>query len=406
MLFPLHSLPRILYLGDVPVEASHHGSALLFRLFEGFPPDRLRIIECDYCPSQEERRLPGIDYVSLPTGRQRLLNSRFHGLYSGWLSWTAPARAARARTLLSGFDPQAIVSVAHGFGWLTAASLARALGVPFHLIVHDDWPRLSGIVSSLKDWLDRQFAASYHQACTRLCVSPSMAEAYESRYGVSGSVLYPSRSSSCPVFEESAPRLGQEHPEFVVGYGGNSNPEVILCLQDLGKSLPSARIQFSVFGPFDEQRQRELGMPSGSVTFHGLIPFQNMIHELREAADLLFMPMPFDKDSRENMIVSFPSKLADYTAIGLPILIYGPPYCSAVRWAREHTGVAEIVDRQNSGDLAAAVARLQNEPALRIELARRALEVGRLCFSHETVQEIFLKALRSELPSGARVVTL
>lgn len=398
--------PRMLYLGDVPVEASHHGSALLFRLFEGFSPDRLLIIECDLCPSQMERRLPGIHYLSLPTGWQRLLNSRVHSAYSAWLSWRAPARAARAETLLAGFKPEAIVSVAHGYGWLTAASLARALDVPFHIIVHDDWPRLSGIAPVLVDWLDRQFSASYRQARVRFCVSPSMAENYELRYGVFGSVLYPSRSSTCPVFEAPAPRLGQPQPEFVVGYGGNSNPDVIGCLRDLLTGLSFARIPVSIFGPFDEQRQRELRLASANATFHGLIPFQEMIHELRETADLLFLPMSFEEHSRENMIVSFPSKLADYTAIGLPILIYGPPHCSAVRWAREHPGVAVIVDRQNPEDLAAAVMRLRNEPELRLNLAQRALEVGRMCFSHEKVQERFVKALRGEVPHSARTFAL
>ena len=38
-------LPRLLYVGDVPVEASYHGSALLHRLLVNYPPDRLSVIE-------------------------------------------------------------------------------------------------------------------------------------------------------------------------------------------------------------------------------------------------------------------------------------------------------------------------------------------------------------------------
>ena len=186
--------PRILYLADVPVEASHHGSTLLHRLFEGYPKDRLRIIESDLLVSQPVRRLPGVTYGSLETGRRRWLNSRLHGPYTAWLSWTAPARAHRARALLAGFQPEAVMTVAHGFGWLTAASLAQDLRVPLYLIVHDDWPRIAGIAPILRGWLDRRFATVYRQAFIRWCVSPSMVEEYERRYDVAGLVLYPSRS--------------------------------------------------------------------------------------------------------------------------------------------------------------------------------------------------------------------
>ena len=46
------TLPRLLYIGDVPVEASYHGSALLYRLLQTYPPDRLRIIEAGLAASQ------------------------------------------------------------------------------------------------------------------------------------------------------------------------------------------------------------------------------------------------------------------------------------------------------------------------------------------------------------------
>ncbi len=46
------SHPRLVYAGDVPVEASFHGSALLYRLLADWPADRLMIIECGVVDSQ------------------------------------------------------------------------------------------------------------------------------------------------------------------------------------------------------------------------------------------------------------------------------------------------------------------------------------------------------------------
>ena len=91
------------------------------------------------------------------------------------------------------------------------------------------------------------------------------------------------------------------------------------------------------------------------------------------------------------MEMAFPSKLADCTATGLPLLIYGPSYCSAVVWARENQGVAEVVEAESH--LGEAIKRLANDPAHRVSLGKRALEVGREYFTHDRVQEVFSAAL-------------
>src|SRR5205823_2611554 len=145
--------------------------------------------------------------------------------------------------------------------------------------------------------------------------------------------LYPSRSSDCPVFEAKESRLLESQEQLVIGYAGNSGPDVVACLRDLASTLAVVNARVSVFGPFGKCVQQQLLAISPELTFHGIIPAQEMMRELRASADLLFVPMAFDTVARDNMIVSFPSKLADCTAVGLPILIYGPPYCSAVRWA-------------------------------------------------------------------------
>ena len=69
--------PRLLYIGDVPVEASYHGSALLHRLLSDYPPERLCIVE-SATPSLLSRRLSSVNYHSYPIAKQRWLNTRFH----------------------------------------------------------------------------------------------------------------------------------------------------------------------------------------------------------------------------------------------------------------------------------------------------------------------------------------
>ena len=115
--------------------------------------------------------------------------------------------------------------------------------------------------------------------------------------------------------------------------------------------------------------------------------------QLRKEAHGLFVPMSFDAADRTNMELAFPSKLADYTSVGLPLLIYGPPYCSAVAWARANACVGEVVTTDEGVDLSQALERLARDPLWRVELGRRAIEVGRQHFAHEAVQKIFDRAV-------------
>ena len=115
---------------------------------------------------------------------------------------------------------------------------------------------------------------------------------------------------------------------------------------------------------------------------------------MREESQVLFLPMTFETREKPNMQVSFPSKLVEYTAAGLPLLIYGPDYCSAVRWARENANSAEVVTQQGEAGLKAALKNL-SEPSHREKLARRALGLGGQYFSFETGNSIFQEAIRS-----------
>ena len=371
-------MPRLLYVADVPVESSQHGSALMFRALEAYPADRLRIIETAN-PSAESRRLIGVPYAHLPLANGRWLNSRLHGAYSAWLTLRAPVFADRVIASLAGFDAEAVLTVGHGFGWITAAAVANRLQVPLHFIVHDDWPRLSAITGVLRPWLERRFARIYRHAASRLCVSPFMAEEYQRRYGAAGAVMYPSRSKDCPVFD-AKPAQDIADRDLVIGYGGNSSPIVMACLGELAAAMPGTRARLEVFGPFDDQARRLLTAKSPAITFRGFVPFHQMIRELREMADVLFVPMGFDERERDNMTVSFPSKLADYTATGLPLLIYGPEYSSAVRWARLQHDVAEVVDAPGADQLRVALKRLRSDAVRRNELSAKAVDAGQRCF--------------------------
>jgi hypothetical protein len=107
------------------------------------------------------------------------------------------------------------------------------------------------------------------------------------------------------------------------------------------------------------------------------------------------------------MEISFPSKIADYTAVGLPLLIQGPSYCSAVRWAQDNAGAAEIVVDGGEAGLIQALDRLAADPGHRSRLAIAGASAGERYFAHAAAQRVFHAALARprELRRGERPAT-
>ncbi len=391
-------LPRLLYLGDVPVEASYHGSALLFRLLQSWPSNRLRIIETNLLRSLPDRRLSGIQYEELQVGNYRLLHTRFARWYAAWLMRTSRSAGQVAR-LLAGFRSEAVLTVTHGFSWLTAARFASQHELPLHLICHDDLPRMAQIAEWFRPWLEKEFGRIYRQAVSRLCVSPYMAEEYQRRYGFPGTVLYPSRAADCPRFDAPPERIARDDHPFTVAFGGSINsPGYVSALVNMANALAPIDGRLLIFGPSTPEALRQAGLDRSNILLRGLVKSSELMTRLREEADALFVPMSFAPTDRPNMEISFPSKLTDYTAVGLPLLIYGPDYCSAVRWAKENPGVAEVVNTDSPELLTISLRRLTQDPADRIQLGKRALETGQSYFGCETGQQILYNAICEQRP--------
>ena len=380
-------LQKLLYVGDVPVEASYHGSALLYRWLSDYPPERLTIIETAM-QSETSRRLPQVNYLSCPIANQRWLNTRVHPYVSAWFTHAGKRSAPRITQSLNGFEFQSVLTVAHGFGWLAAAEIAKTRSVPLHLIVHDDWPRIANVAPAFRKSLDQSFASVYRQARSRLCVSPAMTRTYGERYGQPAQTIYPSRTATCPQYNAPPARIASNDHAFTIAFAGTINScGYIRALIALEAALKPVGGCLLIFGPTTQAEA--LGLNNAEV--RGLLPATELLTTLRNEADALFVPMSSDPADRSNMEMAFPSKLADYTATGLPLLIYGPAYCSAVTWARENQDVAVIVDNEET--LPEAITDLAHNPDTRLKLGQRALDVGNKSFTHDRAQQIFHQSL-------------
>jgi len=232
-----------------------------------------------------------------------------------------------------------------------------------------------------------------------------MAETYQIEYGAPGDVLYPSRAKDSGIKTPPATYSRRDGP-LVAAYAGSINStDYARLIAVFAEALARRGGRLLLFGPHSASELARLGLQLPNVEPQGLVSSQMLIERLRREADVLFVPMSFETTGNvhQNMMFSFPSKLTDYTVTGVPLVISGPEQCSAVRWAREYPGVAEVVADQQGNGLDAALSRLEDAD-YRQKVGSTASLVGERLFSHAAAVDLFFKRLT--LPGASITQTL
>jgi hypothetical protein len=172
-----------------------------------------------------------------------------------------------------------------------------------------------------------------------------------------------------------------------------NTPDYIRQLAALSRLLPRIHGRLMLFGPFDAESLVAAGLNREGMVVGGLLRSAELVPRLRAEADALFLPMSFASDEAEAFALNFPSKLTDYTAAALPLLIWGPKDSSAVKWANAELGVAAVVTDSSEIAMATMLERLAHDGDWRQSLGKTAAEVGTRYFSFERAEGVFYQAL-------------
>jgi glycosyltransferase involved in cell wall biosynthesis len=266
------------------------------------------------------------------------------------------------------------------------------------LIAHDDGAYATYLPARFQPWAERNFAAAYRAASSRFCISPAMAEIYEQRYGQRGRVMYPTRDPTNPVFGQPAPRILVAKQALTFAYAGSIYGE-----PSLRQILAFAQVargrghRLLVYSPQHMELTTLAGADRGLLDVRPPLPSAELLRRLRDEADCLVVTSSFDP--REGAAVStlFPSKVADYSAAGLPLLAWAPLHASIARFVRENAGAAELVTEPDAAAVGPIMDRLASSPEHRRRLAENLIALARRCFSPEAAWDMFSAALRGTL---------
>ena len=155
-MFSLNKLPKLLYIGDTPIENTASGMVLLYRLLQEYPPEKLFIIQNQESPL--EKRLEGVTYRIIDKMISRVMRSRLHTPAAFVVFFLTDILCRRVGKLCGDFKPEVIVTVSHELSWLIAAKLAQRLEIPLVIICHDSLTQTLKFSSFFNSLLEKRFA--------------------------------------------------------------------------------------------------------------------------------------------------------------------------------------------------------------------------------------------------------
>lgn len=322
--------PKILYLSDVPVELSHGGATLIYRLLEFYPKDRITIVQtCEVT----KKRIEGIPYHLYQNQIIRRLSKTRFGKVARELQLASsflkiPIFITR---IIKVFKPDIILTVTFGTFWIIANNAAKKWKLPMHLILHDEL-LLTDKYLLLDSLFRNTFQLAYINASSRMCISQSMENYYFKKYAVNGNVLPPTRGKYDNVIE---PKTSTQIHGLHYCYAGSVHTGDFLPMLDkFAAAIENRNGSLSIFSEVENSMlEKYPNLLKAHVNINKLVSPIELKKFMLKSVDvnLLLNSFWFEEIFKYN----FSSKVVDYSSVSLPILFWGPVTSGVISWSIE-----------------------------------------------------------------------
>ena len=287
--------------------------------------------------------------------------------------------------VIHSFRPHVLVTVAHGWWHIKARRVAKQFGLPLVSLFQDWWPDFPEIPLAFHSRVEREFRQTCAASDVAICVSDNMRR----ELGEPENAVVLHDAPSLPRCGERTRRI--ELP-LRVAYFGNLFEYGPLIESALRMLNGSDRVRLEVFGPKPFWTPATVEEFLSYGVYRGFVPSDELTESLQDFQAVLVV-MSFALSHRRRMTTSFPSKMIDAMQLGFPVVIWGPEYCSAVKWARKGQRALCVTDA-NPLAIRRALEELAASPAEQERLAESSREAAATDFNHERIQAQFIDALR------------
>jgi glycosyltransferase involved in cell wall biosynthesis len=317
--------------------------------------------------------------------------------FQDYVTVTAPLKR-----WVTDFQPDIIYTLLGSLGYMRLVrELVNLTGAKLVIHMMDDWPSVRYRQGVLSGIFRRQMEIELNQIIknTTLCmgISPAMCKAYQQRYG--REFFSYSNALDMAVWMRFAKQDWQRNDPVEIMYSGAIlNEAQLSSLLDICRAVEALNQQgldvvFSIHTPqpfrdvhqtdFDDFSHTSLNVPLNNDDVAGAM----------SAADILALPVNFDRHTRRYVRYSNPTKIPAYMISGTPILAYGPLGVDQIDRA-ERDGWGYVVSDQGVENVVSAIRELVQSPALREKIGREAQHVAQRDHDIITVSRSFQEKLK------------
>src|SRR5437667_1836131 len=343
---------------------------------------------------------PGIQLHILPSEHHEIVHGSFHSkiiprlLRTSARCWAGdvdylmhPTLPLEKRLLPPPTSARTVVlTLACRSGCWVAHRYAKQHGLPLAVRFDDWWPDIALVHAPVRKDLERRFLDLHRSADLSLCISEGMLKA-----------LGPHRNARVilPIPDGKPIRTSQckdRSSEFRVGYSGNmfDYSDMLADLAQLALKQTDVRIEFRGCPRWPQALMHEM---THRHLLHDFEP-EPRFDDWLGSFDAYLVVMFFDVAQRRRTETCFATKLVDYSRFGRPVVIWAPESSAVVQWAKKSRAALCVTD-PDARALLAALAQLNRDKALQLELAARIRRAYETEFSPVGLQQQFMEGLNS-----------
>ena len=260
----------------------------------------------------------------------------------------------------------------------------------------DDWPNTKQngrwVPWLWKQIYDKSLRSLLDKTSYFLSICQTMSDSYLAQYGKR---FIPFHN---PVDNTAWQRINpvRRYPEdiFSIIYVGKINRDTKENILTLGKVVDGMnksgiKVKFDVYTPSQHQidATRYIGFTINQAVANDQIP------QLLKSYDALYLTLGFSRISREYTRLSMPTKLTEYLAAGVPILLHAPSEIAVTKYVSD-TNTGLICSENSAEALEDKLEKMINDSNLRERLNANALSLAK---NHDItiVRNKFREALMS-----------
>ena len=360
-------------------------SVIINRLFKHFPNDSYVILTSRFDKKiglevDEKLRLPCRYYYTNGETIVGGYKNDFFGRLGKWFE-VIPIAMKGAKVAGEEKCSKVLVCPTHGNFLLAAWLIHKICRKPLYVYFFD-------LFSSDND--GRRFESFMRRLVERLVLrstecafvmSEKLKDYYQARYLTLNIkiIRHPvDRAEYFPYHDNDNKRFNPKVGPVKIVFAGMIYEYQIDAIQNLARAVNELDgVQFHIYTQRSKKYLEDMGV-CGKNIFHSGYLSNDEIARVQKNADILFLPMTFSHEGINCDIVktASPSKIPEYLAAGIPILIHAPSY-SYIAWYANKYEFGLVVDSQDIKVLKSAISELSKNFDLRKQLIANAKNLAK-----------------------------